>query len=257
KEGDEATWRCPICTCGAQDLQRIIFHVSKDAMDIDGLGRSIIERFWEKGWIRNIGDIYNLDYAEIAQLEGFGTRSAENLKKAIEKAKENPLHRLLHSLSIHHLGKRASKILAERITDIYDLETMSEEDLTAIKDIGPVLAKQIIGYFRDPEKIQLIKRLESLGVNVRQTDIDRPHQVRANAPLAGMTILFTGTLQHMGRKEAQKLAEENGAKNISAVSGNLDILVVGENAGSKLTKAQALGTVKILSEEEFLKWIEN
>lgn len=255
REGDEAAWRCPQCTCGAQDLQRIIFHVSKDAMNIDGLGRSIIERFWEKGWIRDIADVYTLDYSEIAGLEGFGKRSAENLKKAIDRAKENPLHRLLHSLSIHHLGKRASKILAERIQIIYDLAAMTEEDLTGIKDIGPVLAHQIINYFGNPEKLELIRRMEAAGVNVRQKEADLPKVVKADAVLSGKTILFTGTLQEMGRKEAQKLAEDNGAKNISAVSGNLDILVVGENAGSKLTKAQSLGTIQILSEAEFLKLI--
>lgn len=257
KEGEEAAWRCPSCTCGAQDLQRIIFHVSKDAMDIDGMGRSIIERFWEKGWIRDISDIYRLDYQQIAGLEGFGKRSAENLKQAIEKAKDNPLHRLLHSLSIHHLGKRASKILSEHIASIYDLGEMTEEDLTSIKDIGPVLARQIQTYFHDPDKIALLKRLEESGVNIHQMEADRPKEIKADAPLMGKTILFTGTLQQMGRKEAQKLAEDNGAKNISAVSGNLDILVVGDNAGSKLTKAQALGTVQILTEEEFVNLVNS
>ena len=253
REGEEAAWRCPNCTCGAQDLQRIIFHVSKDAMNIDGLGKSIIERFWVEGWIRDIGDIYRLDYEKIAQLEGFGKRSAQNLEAAIEKAKHSALHRLLHSLSIHHLGKRASKILSERIQTIYDLGKMTEEDLTAIKDIGPVLAKQILNYFHDPTKLALLQKLEDAGVNIHQTEADRPKEAKADAPLNGKTILFTGTLQQMGRKEAQNLAEENGAKNISAVSGNLNILVVGENAGSKLAKAEALGTIQILTEDEFLK----
>ena len=256
KEGDEAAWRCPQCTCGAQDLQRIIFHVSKDAMNIDGLGRSMIERFWDKGWIRDISDIYYLDYEKIEELEGFGKRSAENLKSAIEKAKNNPLYRLLHSLSIHHLGKRASKILAERISSIFDLSEMKEEDLTAIKDIGPVLARQITSYFSDLRSIGLLRRLEAAGVNVIQTDSDRPKEVVNDTPLSGKTILFTGTLQQMGRKDAQTLAEEWGARNLSAVSANLDILVVGENAGSKLTRAQSLGTIRIMTEVEFLKLID-
>jgi DNA ligase (NAD+) len=255
KEADEAAWRCPNCTCGAQDLQRIIFHVSKDAMNIDGFGKSMIERFWEEGWLHDISDIYRLDFEKIRNLEGFGQRSAENLQSAIEKAKGNPLYRLLHSLSIHHLGKKASKILAEHIHSIYDLSLKTEEDLTAIKDIGPVLASQVIQFFRDPEKLALIKRMETAGVNILQTEADRPREIRSDAPLAGKTILFTGTLLQMGRKEAQALAEEFGAKVLSAVSANLDILVVGENAGSKLAKAQAIGTIEILSEAEFLQLV--
>ncbi|MCB0665629.1 MAG: NAD-dependent DNA ligase LigA [Saprospiraceae bacterium] len=257
KEGNEAAWRCPNCTCGAQDLQRIVFHVSKDAMDIDGLGKSMIERFWDLGWIRDIADIYRLDYDKISELDGFGQRSAENLRKAVNKAKKNSLHRLLHSLSIHHLGKRSAKILAEKVNSVYDLENMTEEDLTGIKDIGPVLAKQIISFFHDKTKLDLIHRLEDAGVNVVQTESDRPKVVKDNAPLHDKTILFTGKLLQMGRKEAQQLAEENGAKNISAVSGNLDILVVGENAGSKLSKAQSLGSVQIMTEDEFLDLIRD
>jgi DNA ligase (NAD+) len=255
KEGDEAAWRCPNCTCGAQDLQRIIFHVSKDAMNIDGFGKSMIERFWEEGWIRDISDIYSLDFEKIRTLEGFGKRSAENLESAIEKAKSNPLYRLLHSLSIHHLGKKASKILAEHVKSIYDLHSLTEEDLTMIKDIGPVLARQVIRYFNDPNQLALIKRMEIAGVNMLQTEADRPRKILVDAPLAGKTILFTGTLLQMGRKEAQILAEDLGAKVLGAVSANLNMLVVGENAGSKLTKARALGTIEILSEGEFLKLV--
>lgn len=118
----EAAWRCPNCVCGAQDLQRMIFHVSKDAMDIDGFGKSYVERFHEMGWLNDISDIYNLDYEKIAALEGFGERSAENLKKSIDKAKQNPISRLLNSLTIHHLGKRASKIIAAEINHVLDLK---------------------------------------------------------------------------------------------------------------------------------------
>ena len=106
KEEGESAWRCPNCVCGKQDLQRIIFHVSKDAMDIDGFGKSYVERFYELGWIKDMSDVYNLDYDKIANLEGFGKRSAEKLMNAVNKAKKNPIHKLLHSLSIHHLGKR-------------------------------------------------------------------------------------------------------------------------------------------------------
>jgi DNA ligase (NAD+) len=252
----EAAWRCPICVCGKQELARMIFHVSKDAMDIDGFGKSYVERFYDLGWVKDISDIYNLDYSAIAQLDGFGTKSAENIEKAIEKAKRNPISRLLHSLSIHHLGKKASKLIAAKINHVLDLKDWTVEEFIAIKDIGPVVAENVVEYFSHSENIKMLERMEARGVNLKQTDADKPVEIADDAPLAGKTILFTGTLQQMGRKDAQKLAEELGAKNISAVSGNLDILVVGEKAGSKLKKAQSLGTVEILTEAEFLAMVE-
>ncbi len=249
----EAAWRCPTCVCGAQNLQRIIFHASKDAMDIEGLGKAIVERFYELGWLRTIADVYRLDYDKIAQLEGFGEKSAANLKAAIDKAKQNPIHRLLHSLSIHHLGKKVSRLLAAEIQHVLELKNWEMEDFTHIRDIGPVVAENVIDFFRNEHNIHLLEEMEALGVNLRQTEDDRPRAASAGAPLAGKAILFTGSLQTMSRKEAQARAEAAGAKNISAVSSNLDILVVGENAGSKLKKARELGTVAVMTEEEFLK----
>lgn len=252
KEEGESAWRCTNCKCGAQDLQKIIFHVSKDAMDIDGFGKSYVERFYELAWIKDISDVYNLDYQAIAELEGFGERSAQNLYLAIEHAKSNSLSKLLHSLSIHHLGKKASKLLAENIQSIYDLQQWSIEDFIKIKDIGPVVAQNVSEYFSQQANIALIKRLEERGVNVLQTADDKPQELPADAALSGKTILFTGSLSQMTRDEARIKAESIGAKNLSSVSSNLDILVVGENAGSKLTKAQKMGTVQILTEQEFL-----
>ena len=252
----EAAWRCPNCVCGAQDLQKIIFHVSKVAMDIDGFGKSYVERFHEEGWLHDISDVYNLDYGKIAQLEGFGERSASKLEAAIEKAKQNPIHKLLHSLSIHHLGKKASKLIAQEIQHVLELKSWTEEDFTKIKDIGPVVAKNVIQYFENPSHIEMLMQMESYGVNLEQTEADKPLKVAEDAPLANKTILFTGTLQKMGRKEAQALAAKHGAKNISAVSRNLNILVAGEKAGSKLKKATALGTVEIMTEDEFLALLE-
>jgi DNA ligase (NAD+) len=251
----EAAWRCVECTCGAQNLQKIIFHVSKEAMDIDGFGKSIVEKFYELGWIKDISDIYNLNYESIAELEGFGIRSATKLRESIDKAKNNPISKLLHSLSIHHLGKRASKLIAGQIDHVLDLKNWGLEDFTNIKDIGPVVAENVTKYFSIPQNVSLLERMESLGVNLTQTAEDKPKQVSMEAPLSGKTILFTGSLAKMGRKEAEELAEKHGAKNISAVSKNLNILVVGESAGSKLTKAQALGTVEILTEDQFLDLI--
>ena len=255
KEEGESAWRCPNCTCGLQSLQKIVFHVSKDAMDIDGFGKSYVERFHELGWIKDISDVYTVDYGKMAQLEGFGEKSALNLEAAINKAKKNPIGRLLHSLSIHHLGKKASKLLAQEIHHVMDLKDWDLEKFTEIKDIGPVVAENVMAYFLIEENIEMLLRLESNGVNMIQTEADRPIAVAYDAPFKDKTILFTGSLQKMGRKEAQKLAELNGAKNISAVSSNLNILVVGEKAGSKLKKAQALGTVEVLTEDQFIDLI--
>jgi DNA ligase (NAD+) len=255
KEEGESAWRCPNCVCGKQDLQRIIFHVSKDAMDIDGFGKSYVERFYELGWIKDMSDVYNLDYDKIANLEGFGKRSAEKLKNAVDKAKKNPIHKLLHSLSIHHLGKKASKLLAEQINHVMDLRAWPREKFMDIKDIGPVVADNVIFFYSQENNIDMLKRMEERGVNLHQTQEDKPLEVASDGIFAGKTILFTGTLTTMGRKEAEELAARHGAKNISAVSSNLNILVVGEKAGSKLTKAKALGTVEIMTEEEFVNAI--
>ncbi len=250
--GAEAAWRCPDCTCGAQDLQRMVFHVSRDAMDIDGFGKAYIERFYQLGWLKDLSDIYALDFDKIAELEGFGSKSAANLQRAIDKARKNPIYRLLHSLSIHHLGKRASKLIAARLDHILDLRDWTVEDFTDIKDIGPVVAENVIYYFSQSANIAMLERMEERGVNLKATSEDRPEEVNAEGPYSGKTILFTGTLQTMGRKEAQELAVRAGAKILSAVSSNLDILVVGEKAGSKLKKAQALGTIEVLTEEDFM-----
>ncbi len=249
----EAAWRCPSCTCGAQDLERIVFHVSKVAMNIDGFGRAYVERFYEIGQLKDIADVYNLDYDVIQGLEGFGVKSVQKLQSAIEKAKRNPLSKLLHSLTIHHLGKKASQLIAQQIESIYDLVDWDQEQYTAIKDIGPVVAQNVQAYFSQPEHVEMIKRMESYGVNITQTEEDKPIEVADDALLKDKTILFTGALQEMTRNEAKQMAIVAGAKPLSAVSANLDILVVGEKAGSKLKKAQAIGTVTIWTEKEFLE----
>jgi DNA ligase (NAD+) len=255
KEEDEAAWRCPNCICGAQDLQKMIFHVSKVAMDIDGFGKSYVEQFYKMGWLKDIADIYQLDYEKIMELEGFGEKSVENLKSSIEKAKDQPIHRLLHSLSIHHLGKKAAKLIAGRIEQIWDLENWGEEDYISIKDIGPVVARNMVLFFRDEKNILLLKKLESLGLNFRQSEADKEPKEVEDGPLSGKSILFTGTLEKLKRKEAQEAAERAGARNISAVSAKLDILVAGKKAGSKKSKAEKLGNIEIITEDEFLKII--
>ncbi len=252
REEGVAAWRCVNTACPAQSLQRMIYHVSKEGMDIDGFGRSFVERFMELGWLRDISDIYRLDFDVIASLEGFGQRSAENLRLSIDQARKNPIHKLLRSLSIPQLGKKAARLIAERCTYVPDLAHWTEEDFTSIKEIGPILARNVMAFFHEVSNVEILQRMEELGVNMRQSAEDKPVVSGVDGPLSGKTILFTGTLHQMGRNEAQKMAETAGAKNISAVSGNLNILVVGENAGSKLKKAEALGTVEIWTEQEFL-----
>ena len=252
READAAAWRCPVCVCGEQPRMRTIWHVSKHAMDIDGLGEKQINLFFEKGFITDLADVYRLPYDEILQLDGFKQKSVDNLRRAVEKAKQNPIHRLLHSLSIHHLGRKVSKLIAAEVQHVLDLKTWTLEDFTRIKDVGPVVAQNVIDWLADPANVALLEALEANGVNLAQTEEDRPAAVAADAPLSGKTILFTGKLTLMSRKEAQERAEAAGARNISAVSSKLDFLVAGEKAGSKLKKAQVLGTVQVLTEEEFV-----
>lgn len=256
REEGEAAWRCPGCVCGAQDLQRIVFHVSKAAMDIDGMGRRYVEQFYEFGWLRTIVDVYRLPYEKIAGQEGFGEKSVDNLRRSVEEAKRSPLWRLLVSLSIHHLGKRSARLLAAEIDHALDLASWTEEDFLSIKDIGPTVATNVMAWFGVERNLEQLRTMEELGVNVRQTEDDIPKAAVTEGPFVSKSILFTGTLSQMSRKEAQEKATAAGARNISAVSGALNILVVGEKAGSKLKKAQALGTVQILTEEEFLRLIQ-
>lgn len=255
REETEAAWRCPNINCKAQVLQRLIYHVSKEAMDIDGFGRALVQIFYKNGWLRNISDVYNLDYDQIETLEGFGEKSVQNLQASIDKARSNSLRRILTSLSIHHLGKKASSLIAAEINNIFELSVWDLDDFMKIKDIGPVVAKNIHDFFSVPENVEILKKMEEYGVDMSQKEEDRPIRVADDAPLTGKTILFTGSLVTMTRNEARQIAERHGGKPISAVSGNLDILVVGENAGSKLKKAQDLGTVNILTEDEFKQLI--
>jgi DNA ligase (NAD+) len=252
----EAAWRCVNAQCSAQLLQKLIHFVSKNAMDIDGFGEKYIHIFHDLGWLKSVADIYRLDFTKLAQLERFGEKSARNLESAVQKSKQQPLYRLIHGLSIHHVGLKMSKTLAAQVNHILDLKEWSREDLTAVHEVGPIVAENVASFFHDASNIQILQELESLGVNLEQTQEDQPIEVNADSPLANKTILFTGSLSSMTRKEAQQKAEAAGAKTVSAVSGNLDILVAGEKAGSKLRKAQQQGGVQIVDEQKFIEWIQ-
>ena len=257
KPEDEAVWRCENAACEAQVLARMIFHTSKAAMDIEGMGESTIERFYKLGWLHTIADLYRLEYDKVAQLDGFGEKSAANLRLAVERAKQNPIHRLLHSLSIHHLGQKTGKLLAAEVEHVLDLKEWDMERYQQIKDVGPVLARNVCNFFQNEQNVALLREMEALGVNMKQTPEDMKADVNTDGVLYGKSILFTGTLSQMTREEAEKRAASAGASIASGVSKHLNILVVGEKAGSKLKKAQALGTVEIWSEMEFIERTSN
>jgi len=253
KPEEEAVWRCDNADCPAQTEERVIHYVSKDAMDIDGLGRAIIIDFIQRKYLSTIEGIYNLPYDEILTLEGWGEKSVEKLKKGIEASKDRPLWRLLNALGIRHVGTTTSKDIANHTKSIFDLQQATLEDLTNIEGIGPKVAQSIFEFFQNEGNIHLLQALKNYGVNTES----RPQDALAkNNKLEGKTFLFTGSLQQFSRDRAKQLVEENGGKLLSGVSANLNYLVVGEDAGSKLTKAQKIPTITVLTEGEFLKMIE-
>jgi DNA ligase (NAD+) len=252
KTEEEAIWRCDNADCPAQTEERAIHFVSKDALDIDGLGRSIIIDFIERGFIKNLEDIFQLPYNQIQELEGWGEKSVVNLKKGIEDAKGRPIWRLINAFGIRLVGVTTSKDIASHIKAVLDLRDLSLEDLTNIEGIGPKVAQSIYDFFQTESNIHLIHALQKLGVNT----INRPEDSMAkNNKLEGKTFLFTGSLQQFNRDRAKQLVEENGGKLLSSVSANLNYLVVGEDAGSKLTKAKKIPTITVLTEDEFLNLI--
>jgi DNA ligase (NAD+) len=250
----ESVWRCINSNCEAQIVGRMIHFVSKNAMNIDGFGEAYIERFYKENMLHSLADIYRLNYDTIAFFEGFGKRSAEKLQVAIEKTKNNPAHRLLYALGIRHIGRTNSKILMAEVEKVQDLANWSLEQLCELRDIGPIVAQQVVDLFSLPETIALLDEFEALGVNVYRLESEKKKEVALDAPLAGKTVVFTGTLTQIKREQAKELVANAGGKAVGSVSSKLSYLVAGEKAGSKLTKAQALG-ISILTEQEFLTLI--
>lgn len=249
----EAHYICTNVNCPAQVLERMGHFVSKGAMDIDGLGGQQLKRFYELGFLNTIPDIYRLDYQQLVKLEGFGKKSIENLRNAIEASKNRSLHQLLFGLGIRFVGKTTAKVLAAAVDDIEDLKHWSEEDLTALEDIGPVVAGSIAQFFQNPQNLALIQELRALGVKTTAGAADQPSAEAQ--PLAGQTFVLTGTLQQLSRDEAKALIEQQGGKVTSSVSGNTTYVVAGDNPGSKVEKARSLEAVSILAETDFLSLI--
>jgi DNA ligase (NAD+) len=250
---EEAIWRCDNAECPAQVEERVIHYVSKDAMDIDGLGRSILIDFIERGYLKNIEGIYQLPYEEILKLEGWGTKSVDNLKAGVEDSKNRPLWRLLVGLGIRHVGVTTAKDISSHINSAFDLMEISLEQLTNIEGIGPKVAQSVFDFFNNEGNKHLLHELKRLGVNTENREQDK---LAKNNKLEGKTFLFTGTLQSFTRDRAKQMVEENGGKLLSSVSANLNYLVTGGDAGSKLAKAQKIPSITILSEEEFLAMVE-
>lgn len=248
REEGESAIRCDNPDCPAQLLRILIHFCSRDAMNIDGMGESVVVSFVNAGLIETIPDIFRLDYDAIAKLEGFGKKSADNLKKSIEKAKDNDLSKLIFALGIHHIGAKNAKLLSERFKTIEALACASKEEITAIDGMGGVMADSIIDYFSLDTTKSMILQLKTLGVNTEsKTEL-------TDSRFEGLTFVVTGTLSKYGRKEIEAIIESYGGKAASSVSKKTDYVLAGEAAGSKLRKANELG-VTVISEDDFEKMI--
>ena len=245
---EEAAWRCTNINCPAQVLERLMHFSSKGAMDIRGLGEANIKKFYDLGLLRTIPQIYTLDFEQLGRLEGFGTKSIDNLKAAIETSKAQPLHRVIFALGIRFVGETMAKILAHAVHHLLDLRQFDEEALQNLEDIGPKVASSVYTFFQNDDNIALLQELERLGLQLS----NEKKQLATGGNLQGLSFLFTGTLLKLKRSEAEELVEENGGSILSGVSSKLNYLVVGEDAGSKLEKAKKITSVRIISEDDFL-----
>lgn len=247
REEGEAAVRCVNPECPAQLLRNVIHFCSRDAMDIEGLGDALAEKFISCELIKNIADIYDITAEQIMTLEGHQEKSANNLIDAIERSKQNDLSRLLFALGIRHIGQKAAKLLAEHFGDIDSVTNATEQDISAIDGFGGIMAKSAAEFFSLSQTADLIDRLKKAGVNMlslKQKSEDRRFE--------GLTFVLTGTLPTLSRKEATEIIENLGGKASSSVSKKTSYVVAGEEAGSKLQKANDLG-VTVITQEELLK----
>lgn len=251
REEGEVALRCNNTDCPAQLLRHIIHFVSRDAMDIDGLGEAVVKSLLDNKLISSPADLYRIKAEDVAKLERMGEKSADNLIKSIEKSKKNSLERLLFALGIHHVGQRAAKLLAQHFENINNLEGASAEDISSINGLGSVIGESVVSYFSLPQTKALIDRLKESGVNMAASMITK------ESVLSGKTFVLTGSLKNYTRSEMSEIIERLGGKVISSVSKKTSFVLAGENPGSKLEKAKTLG-VNIISEDEFQsKYINN
>lgn len=248
REKDESAIRCINPECPAQLLRNLIHFCSRDAMDIEGLGPAIIETFVDNGLISKTYDIYNLDYEKIATLEGFKETSANNIKTSVEKSKDNDLGKLVFALGIRHIGAKAGKLLADHFKNIDNIIHANADDILEIDGYGQVMAESVVDYFNSASTIELIDKLKAARVNMNSKTVIKDER------FSGMTFVLTGTLPTLKRSEASKIIESFGGKTSSSVSKKTTYVLAGEEAGSKLDKANSLG-IAVINEEEFMGMI--
>lgn len=253
RKEDEADYYCVNKHCDARKIENLIHFVSRDAMNIDGMGESMIEDFYNMGYIKDVSDIYHLNQheEELKLLEGFGNKSITNLLTAINNSKANSLEKLIYGLGIRNVGAKVAKILAFNFNNMDNLIKANLDELTHIKDIGVVIARNVVNYFNDEKNIELIDKLKKIGLNMNYNSA----LIKENDYFKGKTFVLTGTLSNITRDEATSLIEENGGKVSSSVSKLTSAVIVGEDAGSKYNKALSLN-IPIWSEEEFLEYLE-
>ena len=250
RDEDEAAIRCINPECPAQLLRNLIHFCSRDAMDIEGLGPAIIETFVNEGMIAKTYDIYNLDFNKILSLEGFKETSANNIINSVNNSKNNDLSKLIFALGIRHIGAKAGKLLADYFKDIDLVMNASVDDILQIDGFGKIMAESVVEFFSSDSTKELIAKLKEAGVNMKSTNVVE------DTRFSGMTFVLTGTLPTLKRAEASKIIESFGGKTSSSVSKKTTYVLAGEDAGSKLDKANKLG-VQVISEEEFkemIKW---
>lgn len=250
REEGEAVVRCIGIECPAKLYRSIIHFASKDAMDIDGLGESIIAELIERGLISNIADIYKLTFDDVASLKKNGKKFAQNLMDAIEESKHRELYRLVNSLGIRHVGVKLAKTLTKHFRTMEQLMNSSYEELRLIEDVGEITAQTIYEFFRQEQTIDLITKLKEAGLNMEVTE-----ETLSDSRFEGKTFVLTGSLEHYSRDQASEIIEKFGGKTSSSVSKKTDYVLAGEEAGSKLKKAQELG-VTIISEQEFKEMVK-
>lgn len=248
EEGDAAV-RCTNTACPAQLMRNLIHYVSRDAMDIDGLGPAVLELLAENGLIHSPADLYKLRAEDISSLERMGELSAANIIGAVERSKQNDLSRLVTGLGIRMVGQKAAKVICANFPTIDELMSASEDSLTAIDGIGDTMAENITAYFALPKTIELINEFKSLGLKLTE-----PVEEKKSGVFTGKSFVLTGTLPTLKRSDASKMIEEHGGKVVSSVSKKTDYVLAGEAAGSKLDKANKLG-VTVISEEDLYKMI--
>ena len=249
RDEDGVALRCTSPECPAQRLRNIAHFASREAMDIEGLGISVCESLIASGLVNSAADLYYLEPQSVARLDRMGKKSAENLIASIEKSKDAGLARLVCAFGIRQVGQKAAKVLAAHFADLDSLIAADAEALTALPDIGEITAGFITEWFSKPQSMHLIGRLRDAGVSFES------REERRDSRFAGMTFVLTGTLEHFTRDEASAIIESYGGKSASSVSKKTSYVLAGENAGSKLIKAESLG-VPVISEQDFAAMIQ-